>query len=86
MRSRLEACRPVGPLAELCTKYRVPSEVQGQLARRTGTLIGTPQLPVSRVEGDIQRFMESNRGAPDWDQTMALVATDVKEIYRKMKK
>lgn len=86
MRNRLEGYRPVGPLAKLCQQYQAPHYVQVQLARRAGTLFGTPQMPASKLEGEIHRSMADNHGVPKWDTVVNRVAGEVTDIYRSMRR
>lgn len=72
--------KPMGQLGEILTRYEAPTDVQGIIARRAGTLIGSG-ISHSRVERVIQDSMRSN-GIPRWDEVTERIGKAARDAYR----
>ena len=81
-----DRARPTGDLVAALDRFDAPLEARTSIARRAGSLSGTPILPVSRIERIIEKSMANNSGLPNWDMVQKDVASVVSGIYRKFRR
>lgn len=80
-RLRIRGTAPVGPLADVLQRYGAPEDVQRFVARRAGSIVGTPTLPVAQVEGIITKSRDG-KGRPDWGMVQDQVGEKATAAYR----
>ena len=87
MRNKLERHRPLGgvkptgQLEEILIRYEAPHNVQAEIARRTGGVIGLGRVSHAFVERTIQDSMSRN-GLPRWDNVTQRIGEAVRDTYR----
>jgi len=75
--------KPMGRLEEILDRYEAPNNVQAEIARRAGGVIGLGLGRVSHtfVERTIQDSMYRN-GLPRWDNVTQRIGEAVRDTYR----